>query len=236
MTNPTNTGRRARIPSKPVILPAGKGLFAVTDPQNPENKFDPTNRQWSIKVVWSPEERKKVEQLIGPLVPEALEAKRAELLDEAAREGNKIKEKAAASMTEEMPWREVISKETGEPTGELEMVFKRPAMKTVKGSAEKVPNSPPLVVDAKRNPTLRPIPNGARVVVKMATWPVYFAKDNKASIKRLLESIQVIVLPQARTPDASGFEDYDDEDGYDGTTEGTSSGEGSGAVPAGADY
>lgn len=231
MSNQNNVRRRT--PSKLVILPPGKGLFAVTDPANPENKFDPSNKQWSIKVVWGAEDRKKVEQLLGPLIPEALEAKREELLEEARQKGDKLKEKKAAEMESELPWREVMSRETGEPTGEIEMVFKRPAMRTQRGSIEKVPNSPPLVVDAKRAPLARPIPNGATVVVKMATWPVYFPQDNKASIKRLLEAIQVVAMPAARTPDASGFEDFDD--GYSGEGD-EAPAQGSTPVPAGADY
>lgn len=201
MTNPP----RRRTPSKEIVLPPGEAWFAVTAPDKPENKFDPANPSWSIKVKWSPEDRKAVEQLLGPLLPEALEAKRAELISEAQREGDKIKEKKAASMEYETPWREVLSRETGEPTGELELVLKRSPTKFQKGSSVKVPNSPVLVVDANLKATTAPIPNRAKVIVKMATWPVYFAKDNKAGIKRNLEAIQIVSMPAARAPDTSGF-------------------------------
>ena len=229
----TNQNRRQRIPSKTVILPAGKAFFAVTDPMKPENKFDETNPQWSVRVVWDGEARKAVEQMLGPMLPEALEAKRAELISEAQEKGDKIKEKKAEAMDYETPWREVLNKETAEPTGEIEIVFKRPAFRTVRGSTAKVPNSPPHVVDKSLNTFLGPIPNRAMVVVKMATWPVYFPQDNKAGIKRLLESIQVVAMPEARRPDASGFEKYEDDGEGD---EGTARSEGSSPVAPGADY
>lgn len=208
----TTQPNRTRIPSKPIILPEGEAWFSVTDPAKPENKFDPANPVWSIKVKWSPEERKAVEQLLGPLLPEALEAKKAELLDEAQRAGDKIKEKRVDQMEYETPWREVLSRETGEPTGELELVLKRSPTKFQRGSQVKVVNSPVLVVDASLKPTAAPIPNRARVIVKMATWPVYFAKDNKVGIKRNLEAIQIVAMPAARTPDTQGFAAI--EDGY----------------------
>lgn len=200
--------RRQRIPSKTVILPPAKAFFAVTDPANPENKFDPENKNWSIRLVWEGEGRNAVEKLLGPMLPEALDAKKAELIAEAG--DNAIKRKRAEEMEYETPWREVLNRETAEPTGEIEIVVKRPAMRMQRGSTQKVPNSPPLVVDARAIQTNAPIPNRATVIVKMATWPVYFAQDNKAGIKRLLESVQVIAMPEARRPDASGFEVYDD--------------------------
>jgi hypothetical protein len=229
-----SNNKRNRIPSKTVILPPGKAMFAVTHPNKAENKWDPTNPQWSIRVVWEGEARKKVEQLLGPMVPEALEAKKAELIAEAREKGDMIKEKKAEAMESETPWREVLSKETAEPTGEIEIVFKRPAFRTDRSTDMKVPNSPPATANAQAEIVAGlPIPNRSLVAVKMATWPVYFASDNKAGIKRLLESVQLIAMPEARKPDASGFQKY--EDNGSGDDEGQAEGN---AAPAnsGADY
>lgn len=206
------TNKNKRIPSETIFMPPGKAFFAVTHPDKPDAKFDPANPNWSIRVVWEGEARKKVEQLLGPLVPRALEAMRERLIDEAREKGDKIKEKKAEAMTDEMPWREVLNRETAEPTGEIEIVFKRPAYRTDKNSGSKVPNSPPATVN--RQAEIIPglvIPNRSVVVVKMATWPVYFQNDNKAGIKKLLESVQLISLPEARKPDASGFQKYEDD-------------------------
>lgn len=227
------TQTRRRIASKTIILPPALAFFAVTD--KPENKFDPANLNWSIKLVWSGEGRAAVEKELGPLLPEALEIKKAEQIEEAIAKKDKIKENLANAMEYETPWREVMNRETAEPTGEIEMVLKRPAMRTQRGSDVKVPNSKPLVVDAMTNVILRPIPNRALVRVKMATWPVYFPKDNKAGIKRLLESIQVLAMPEARRPDASGFEAQNDGWTDDGDDHAPQTG-GQSPVAAGADY
>lgn len=226
---------RKRIPSKTVFLPPGRAMYAVTDPGHPENKFDPENKNWSIRVVWEGEGRVALERLLGPMLPEALEAKQGELVAEAG--DNAIKLKRAQAMEYETPWREVLSRETGEPTGEVEIVLKRAEFRTDRITKAKVRNSPPLVVDARLQQTSAPIPNHATVVVKMATWPVYFAQDNKAGIKRLLESIQVLRMPEARKPDAEGFEVYDDGYSAEGG-EGSPSGEGAAPSPvsSGADY
>ncbi|SKA17521.1 hypothetical protein SAMN02745126_03982 [Enhydrobacter aerosaccus] len=225
---------RPRIPSKTLILPAGTAWFAVTHPDRAENKWDPTNPNWSIRVVWEGEARKEVERLLGPLPLEALEIKKAELI--AAAGSDMVKVKKAEAMEYEMPWREVLSKETGEPTGEIEIVFKRPAWKTDRATKMKVRNSPPATVNAQAEIVSGlVIPNRSIVVVKMATWPVYFSSDNRAGIKRLLESVQLVSLPKARTPDASGFQKYeatgDDSDQSDYQPQGTD-----GAQTVGADY
>lgn len=226
-----NQPTRKRIPSTVVILPPALAKWAVTDPNHPENKFDPENKNWSIRLEWEGEARDQVEKLLGPLLPQALDAKREELIAEAG--DNAIKRKAAEAMEFETPWREVLNRETAEPTGAIEIVLKRGEFKMDRRTKLKVKNSPPLVVDSQRQPTSAPIPNGAIVVAKMATWPVYFAKDNKVGIKRLLEAIQVISLPAARTPDASGFEDYDD--GFTADQSPQAAGEAQ-PVRSGADY
>jgi hypothetical protein len=173
--------------------------------------------------------------LLGPLVPESLEALREKLIAEAREKGDRIKEKKAEAMVSELPWREVLSKETAEPTGEIEIVFKRPAFRADRASGAKVPNSPPATVNRQGEIIAGlVIPNRSLVAVKMATWPVYFASDNKAGIKRLLESVQLISLPEARKPDASGFEKYED-DGSDYDAEGAQQPQGSAPV-GGADY
>jgi len=157
----------------------------------------------------------------------------AELIEEAG--DNAIKFKRAKEMEYETPWREVLNRETAEPTGAIEIVLKRAEYKLDRFTKAKVRNSPPMVVDANLQATSAPIPNGAIVVVKMATWPVYFAQDNKAGIKRLLESIQIVSMPVAKTPDASGFERY--EDGWTGQDGGPSNEPGSSPSPSsGADY
>lgn len=225
---------RMRIPSTTIVLPPGKAFFAVTHPDKAENKFDPANKNWSIRVVWDGENRKKVEQLLGPLVPAALDAKKAELIAEAQEKGDKIKEKKAGEMESEVPWREVLDRETAEPTGEIEIVFKRPEMRLNRSAGTKVKNSPPLVIDAQRATTSEPIPNRAIVAVKMATWPVYFAADNKAGIKRLLEAVQIISMPEARKPDADGFDTFDD--GYKADADGASQGGEAPVAASGSDY
>lgn len=228
--------KRNRIPSKTLILPPGKAFFAVTHPDRAENKFEPTNPQWSIRVVWDGEGRKQVENLLGPLVPEALEAKKAELIAEAVDEGNKVKELRAEAMTHETPWREVLNKETAQPTGEIEIVFKRPAYRLDRASGSKVRNSPPATADSRGQIVHGlAIPNRAIVAIKMATWPVYFASDNVAGLKRLLEAVQLIAMPEARKPDASGFQSYDD--GYVGDEgEGGQSAPGEAPASVGGDY
>ncbi|HEY0879886.1 MAG TPA: hypothetical protein VGD87_00085, partial [Archangium sp.] len=201
------------IPSQTIILPAGLAFYAQTI--EPENKFDPASKNWSIKVEWEGAAREAVEKMLGHLPLEALETKKAEMIEEARAKRNKVDELKYEQMTYELPWRAVMNKETAEPTGAIEMVFKRPELKMDRFTKTKVPNSPPYVCDKALAPFLRPIPNRSLVIVKFATWPVYFPADNKAGIKRLLESIQVVSLPTARRPDASGFEamepDHDDE-------------------------
>lgn len=232
MSNTPN--KRKRIPSTTVILPPACAKWAVTDPQHPENKFDPANKNWSIRLEWEGDARAEVEKLLGPLLPQALEAKKAELIEEAG--DNAIKRKRAEEMEYETPWREVLNRETAEPTGAIEIVLKRAEYKLDRFTKAKVRNSPPMVVDASLQATSAPIPNGAIVVAKMATWPVYFAQDNKAGIKRLLESIQIVSMPVAKTPDASGFERY--EDGWTGDAPGSAEGQSGEGRPAssGADY
>jgi hypothetical protein len=201
-----------RIPSETIVLPPGKALFATLHPDKPDAKYDPTNPTWSIRVEWEGEARKQVEQLLGPYVPRSLETMRERLIEEAREKGDKIKEKKAEAMESELPWREVLNRETAEPTGAIEIVFKRPSMRKDRNSGVLVPNSPPATVN--RQAEIVPglvIPNRSIVQVKMATWPVFFPNDNKAGIKKLLESVQLISLPAARKPDASGFQKYEDD-------------------------
>lgn len=204
----TQNNRRPRTPSKTIFLPVGEALFFVT--KTPENKWDANNLQWSGKIKYNSEERKAVEQLLGPLLPEALEAKKAELIAEAKGSlpnggDDMVKMKLAEAMEYETPWREVIDRETGQPTGDIEIVVKRPALRMNRATKEKEPNSAPLVVDSQGKPTNSPVPNRARVIVKMATWPVYFPKDNVAGIKRLFEAVQIVSMPEAFRPTADGF-------------------------------
>lgn len=227
------TFTRKRIPSENIVLPPAIAMWAVTDPHNPEGyKGDTANRNWGLKLYWEGEARKEVEALLGPKALNALEVKREELLEEAGPD--KLKQKKANEAEMELPWREEFSRETGEPTGRIEIVAKRPEYRTVRG--ERKLNTPPLVIDASKHPITTRVPNGATVVVKIASWPVYFAKDNRVGIKRLLEVVQVVKLPEARRPTADDMDAYDD--GYTAEAdEGTGdTGEGSRPVASGADY
>lgn len=225
---------KKRTPSETIFLPPMKVVWAVTDPEKPENKFDPEKKQWSLRLVSTDEaNRKAIEQLLGPYAPKFLEIKREQLLDEAGDDA--IKRKRANEAEHEVAWRERLSRETAEPTGELELVLKRDEFKIDNRTKKKVRNQPPMVVDAQLNQVDLVPPSGSIVVAKMATWPVYFAKDNKVGMKRLLESIQVISVPAGRAPDASGFERYDD--GYSADAAGDEAEErGSRPVSSGADY
>lgn len=237
------TNSKKRIPSETYFLPPMKVLWAVTDPDKPENKYNPEQKQWSIRLVSTDEDnRKAVEQQLGPILPRFLDVKREELIAEAEAKGDKIALKRLTQgddkvgpLDYELPWRDRLSRETAEPTGELELVLKRDEFKIDRRSKKKVRNDPPIVVDAQTNQIDLIPPPGSIVVCKMATWPVYFAKDNKVGMKKLLEAIQVISMPAGRKPDASGFERYDD--GYsaaEGADEGEA-GEREGSSP-GADY
>jgi len=207
---------KKRTPSETIFLPPMKVLWAVTDPDRPENKWDPEKKQWSIRLVSTDEEnRKAVEQLLGPYAPKFLEIKREQLIDEAGDDKIKLRrlekgDDKVGPLDYEIAWRERLDRETAEPTGELELVLKRDEYKIDRRTKKRVRNAPPMVVDASLQVIDLVPPPGSIVVVKMATWPVYFASDNKVGMKRLLESIQVLSVPTGRAPDASGFERYND--------------------------
>jgi len=236
------SNNKYRVPSETVFLPPMKVIWAVTDPNRPENKFDPEKKAWSLRLVSTNEaNRKNVEALLGPFLPRFFEMKKAELIEEAG--DNKIKlrrleqgDDKVGPVDIETPWRERISRETGEPTGELELMLKRDEFRIDRRTKQKVRNAPPLVIDAHRKPVLLVPPPGSIVIAKMATWPVFFAADNKIGMKRLLEACQIVSMPQARTPDASGFEEIDDGYSAEDRDEGGSEASSGSRPVAGADY
>ena len=118
------------------------------------------------------------------------------------------------------PYSEVYDPDTEEPTGEIEMRFKKKAGGVRKADGKAWKASRPDLFDSRKNPIKAGIDiwGGSTALVNAEFVPYFVAGTGAYGLQRQLNAVQIFELVSAggqRNANSYGFEE--DEDGFDST-------------------
>lgn len=202
--------------------PRGKLKFPkLTEVDYGTDKYPDKDGSYNTRVVYdtaNPTVQKftaKLDQLMER-ARELAEEKYAELPVKARKELEK--KKGGVGLSPDLPYSEVYDDETEEPTGEIEMRFKKKAGGTRKKDGKKWVASRPDVFDAKKNPLPKGVEiwGGSVALINAEYVPYFVAGTGSYGLQRQLNAVQVFELVSAggqRNANSYGFEE--DEDGFD---------------------
>lgn len=200
--------------------PKGKLKFPkLTAVDHGTEKFPDKDGSYNTRIVFDGSDP-KVEAFLAKLdkmmerAKELAEEKFAELPVKARKDIEK-----KGGLTADAPYSEVYDEDTEEPTGEVEMRFKKKAGGTRK-DGKKWQASRPDLFDSAKPP--KPLPKGVEVwggsvaLIAADYEPYFVAGTGSYGLQRRLNAVQIFELVSAggqRSASSYGFEG--DEDGFD---------------------
>lgn len=216
--------KREKNPDRITInSPRGKLKFPKLDKVDyGTEKFPDKDGSYNTRVIFDgndPKVQSFMERLDKMMerAKELAEEKFAELPVKARKELEK--KTGGAGIVADAPYSEVYDEDTEQPTGEIEMRFKKKAGGTRKDGKKWKANRPDLFDSAKPP---KPLPQGVEIwggsvaTINADYEPYFVAGTGSYGLQRRLNAVQVFELVSAggqRSASSYGFEG--DEDGFD---------------------
>jgi hypothetical protein len=113
-----------------------------------------------------------------------------------AEQSKDLKPAKAKTLETYYPYKDELDKDTGDPTGNVEIVFKSTASYKAKDGS--IVNKSVALFDSKGQPIQRKVNVGGGSIIKVAFEPFgfYAASGNQAGISLRMEAVQIIELKE----------------------------------------